>query len=239
VEREPVQPDRVEGDPVDGEPGEVVPVEGDAVEDFAVAVVPALWHPLRLRVDDDLRRSRLTVLLRLVLVLPQLVWAVIWANAMLGLVPFLWLATLFSGRLEEDAHRFVARWVRYNVHLNAYLYLIANPYPRFFGRPHEYPLDLEVADAGPQSRWSVGLRLLLAIPALIFASVVASILFAVAFLGWFAALALGRMPRGMRDLGAYCLRYQAQTYGYLFLLTPRYPTIGGGATGIEPPATRY
>ena len=32
------------------------------------------------------------------------------------------------------------------------------------------------------------------------------------------------MSQGMRDLQAYCLRYQAQTYGYLLLLTQRYPS---------------
>ena len=44
-------------------------------------------------------------------------------------------------------------------------------------------------------------------------------------IGWFAALAIGRMPRGMRDLMAYCLRYQAQTSAYLVLLTSRYPSL--------------
>ena len=31
----------------------------------------------------------------------------------------------------------------------------------------------------------------------------------------------------MRDLGVYCLRYQQQTYGYLMLLTDRYPSLSG------------
>jgi hypothetical protein len=47
----------------------------------------------------------------------------------------------------------------------------------------------------------------------------------VAFLGAFYALGTGRSPRGFRDLSAYCLRYQAQTYAYLLLLTDRYPTL--------------
>ena len=53
------------------------------------------------------------------------------------------------------------------------------------------------------------------------------LLFVVAFLGWFAALATGRMPHGFRNAGAYVLRYSAQTaaYGYL-LLTDRYPFSG-------------
>ena len=37
------------------------------------------------------------------------------------------------------------------------------------------------------------------------------------------------MPRGLRNLGAYELRYQAQTYGYVYLLTERYPYSGPAA----------
>ena len=50
-------------------------------------------------------------------------------------------------------------------------------------------------------------------------------LYIVSFLGAFYAAATARYPRGFRDLSAYCLRFQAQTYGYLFLLTDRYPTL--------------
>jgi len=48
-------------------------------------------------------------------------------------------------------------------------------------------------------------------------------------IAWFIALALGRVPKGMRDLMAYCLRYNAQTYAYLLLLTDRYPTLASGS----------
>jgi hypothetical protein len=40
------------------------------------------------------------------------------------------------------------------------------------------------------------------------------------------ALFLGRMPDGLRNLGAYALRYSAQTDAYLYLLTERYPDAG-------------
>ena len=38
-------------------------------------------HPVRLVVSDDLGRSRLTVVFRLLLAIPHLVWFVIWAIA--------------------------------------------------------------------------------------------------------------------------------------------------------------
>jgi len=39
-------------------------------------------------------------------------------------------------------------------------------------------------------------------------------------------------PRGLRDLGAASLRYEAQTAGYLLLLTARYPD---ASPRLEPP----
>ena len=38
------------------------------------------------------------------------------------------------------------------------------------------------------------------IPAYVFMTVLTVVLYVVGFLGWFVALALGRMPQGMRDL---------------------------------------
>jgi hypothetical protein len=49
------------------------------------------------------------------------------------------------------------------------------------------------------------------------------VLLVVGVMGWVAALTTGRMPPGLRDLGAAALRYQAQVFAYFFLLTSRYP----------------
>ena len=70
---------------------------------------------------------------------------------------------------------------------------------------------------------------MLVIPAYVFSGVLNVVAQAIAVIGWFICLALGRMPKGMRDLSAYCLRYQAQTFAYLFLLTSRYPTLASGS----------
>jgi len=36
------------------------------------------------------------------------------------------------------------------------------------------------------------------------------------------------MNQGMRDLSAWMLQYEFQTYAYLMLLTGRYPSLAGG-----------
>jgi hypothetical protein len=187
---------------------------------------PAQQHPIRLVVTDDLDRSRLTVFFRLLLVIPHLILLVLWSIVVYLAVLIAWFATLFMGRCPDALHNFIARFLRYLTHVNAYLYLVADPYPKFSGLPG-YPIDLEIDPPERQNRLVTFFRVILAIPAWIVAGVLVQVLQIVAVLGWFVCLALGRMPQGMRDLSAYCLRYSMQTYGYTFLLTSRYPSFAG------------
>jgi hypothetical protein len=190
------------------------------------ATQPTPAKPIRIRVEDDRRRSRLTVFFRFLLFLPHLVWLLLWGIAALLAIVGGWFATLVLGRLPDPLHRFLAAYVRYQTHVSAFLFLVANPFPGFAGTAGTYPVDVEIDPPERQSRWKTLLRLLLAIPALIVSGGLDAALFVAAFLGWFVALALGRMPESLRNLGAYALRYSAQTYGYLFLLTDSYPFSG-------------
>jgi hypothetical protein len=186
-------------------------------------------HPIRLHVNDDLQRSRLTVFFRLLLAIPHLIVLALWSIAAYIVAIISWFAALFAGRLPDGLHEFQGRFLRYCTHVYAYTFLLADPWPAF-GGGEGYPVDLEVAGPQDQGRLGVFFRLILAIPALILQYVLVYLLELLAFLGWFACLALGRMPEGMRNLGAYCLRYQQQTLGYIFLLTDRYPSLSTGTS---------
>ncbi|MBA3365322.1 MAG: DUF4389 domain-containing protein [Actinobacteria bacterium] len=189
-------------------------------------------HPIRLRSSDDLKRSRLTVFFRLLLAIPHLIVLTLFAVLALLAGVANWFATLFMGRSPDGLHDLLARFMRYLTHFSAYFYLLADPFPPF-GGGSPYRVDLEVETPERQNRWTVAFRMILAIPASILASVLGYVAQALAFLGWFAALALGRMPEGMQNLGLYCLRYQMQTYGYVFLLTQRYPSLSSDP-GAQP-----
>ena len=180
-------------------------------------------HPIHLVVTDDLERSRLTVLFRLLLAIPHFVWLALWGIVVFFAVIVAWLVTLVAGRLPDGLHSFLAAYDRYQTHVNAYFFIAANPFPSFSGAPG-YPIDVDIAPAGPQSRLTVFFRLLLAIPAFIVLYVLQLVGQVVGILAWFYALFTGRLNGGMRDLLAYWLRYQAQTYGYVMLLTGRYPS---------------
>lgn len=172
---------------------------------------------------DDGRRSRLTVFFRLLLVLPHVFWLSLWSVAVIVAALAAWVAGLVLGRVPQGLHRFLASFVRYSAHVSAYTYLVGNPFPGFTGTAGTYPVDVEIAEPEPQRRLGIFLRGLLALPALLIATVLSYALGAVGLLGWFAALVTGRMPAGLRDLGAYVVRYTAQMYGYAALVTSTYP----------------
>lgn len=187
-------------------------------------------HSIRLAVDDDLKRSRLTVFFRLLLAIPHLVWQYVWLSATAFCVIVNWFVVLIKGRSPEDLHLFLARALRYRTHWMSYIFLVSNPYPTFFGRQRAHPVDLEIDGPDRQPRLVTLFRLVLAIPAFVVAYVLVFVMFFVALIGWFVALAIGRMPKGMRDLSAYCLRYEAQLAAYLMVLTSRYPSFSGSPT---------
>jgi hypothetical protein len=199
----------------------------DSDPQTALANLPSrAGDPIQLDVGDDLQRSRLTVFFRLLLVIPHLIWLTLWAIAAYLAAIANWFVTLVNGVSPDGLHRFLAAYMRYQNHVYAYLFLIADPFPGFTGQAGSYPVDPVVEGPRPQNRWKVFFRLFLALPALALDSAYGGLLFVVALLGWFASLANARMPLGMRNAGALALRYAAQTNGYLLLLTDAYPYSG-------------
>jgi hypothetical protein len=204
-------------------------------------------HPVELVVDDDLRRNRLTVFLRLILAIPHFIWVFLWTIGVLFAAIANWLATLVAGRPPAGLHAFLSAYVRYLTHLNAYVWLVANPYPGFLGEEGEYPVDVRLPGPVLQPRWKTALRILLAIPSFALASTLGgggniriytgggrgrygggvggggALALGTSILGWFASLVTGRMPKGLRDAGAYSVGYTAQVLAYLLLVTDRYP----------------
>jgi hypothetical protein len=192
----------------------------------AIGPLPVREDPVRLESSDDLRRSRLTVFFRLLLAIPHLLWLTLWGILALLAAIGSWFATLFTGTSPAGLHRFLAAYMRYQLHVFAYLYLVGNPFPGFTGERGSYPIELRIAERTRQNRWTVGFRIVLALPALLIASAYGTLAFSAAFLGWFASLFTGTMPLGLRNAGALALRYGSQTYGYLFMVSGAYPYSG-------------
>jgi hypothetical protein len=203
-------------------------------------------HPVKLVIEDDLQRPRLTVFFRLILAIPHFIWVFLWSIATIVAAIVTWVATLVVGQPPDGLHRFMCSYVRYLTHVNAYVGLIGNPYPGFVGEEGEYPIEVTLPGPAPQPRWKTFFRIFLAVPALLFSSALGgggSIRFSTgrrsttsyggggggalggvcAVLGWFASMVRGEMPKGLRDAGAYSIGYTAQMMAYLLFVTDRYP----------------
>ena len=197
--------------------------------DPAVAPVkPVPPNPLRLRLTDSLARNRLTVFFRLILAFPHFVWATLWGVLVVVAAIVAWLVALIIGRVPVPLHNFISAYVRYSSHLFAFVYLAGGPFPGFVGTPGSYPVDIEIDGPRTQSRWKTLFRFFLAIPALLVSSGLGTAMLFAAIAGWWVGLFTGRMPQGLRNLNAYSVRYSAQTYAYLMLVTDVYPYSGPG-----------
>ena len=208
-------------------------------------------HPIRLVITDDLHRSRLTVFFRLLLSIPHLLWLGLWSVVAFVIAVINWFATLIKGQSPQGLHDFLAGYLRYATHVEAYLLLAGNPFPPFFvgSTTGPYPIDLEVDPPVRQNRWKTFFRGFLALPAVLMALVFlggpiawasfdgGGIAGMAAFLLWFSILVRGGAVRGLRDITAWSIGYGAHAGAYLFLLTDRYPFTGPKEhlAGLEQP----
>ncbi|MGK4579987.1 DUF4389 domain-containing protein [Kitasatospora sp. HPMI-4] len=183
---------------------------------------PVEWLPA-LDIPEPGRQRRLTVLLRLLLLIPQYIVVFLLAIAALVMVVLGWFAALALGRLPGPVHRFLAGYLGYSTRVDASTMLLVDRYPPFtLDAPPDYPVQLGLR-AGPLNRLAVFFRLLLVIPAAVVASLVTSGWYILAFFFWLLVLVLGRMPRPLFEATAATLRFGMRLRAYLLLLTSAYP----------------
>ncbi len=190
-------------------------------------------HPIALSAAEEERRSRLTVFFRLPLAIPHLVWLTLWGVVARSRAIVAWFAALFTGRIPNALHRFLSAYVLYSVHVSAFLWLIANPFPRASWRARQLSDRPRISERERQNRWITGFRLFLSLPAMVISSALGGALFAAGFLGLVRGAVHGRMPRGLARMGSYAVRYSGQAYGYALLLTDRYPYSGPVASDFD------
>jgi hypothetical protein len=179
------------------------------------------------------RQRRLTVLLRLLLLIPQFI-----VMAVLGVITFFaaivaWFAALALGRLPGWAESYLSGYVVYSTRVYASLYLLVDSYPPFSFAAPGSPVQVELRP-GRLNRLAVLFRIILAIPAGIIAAVLAAGWEAVSFFCWLVVLILGRTPTPLFEATAAILRYSMRLQAYFLMLTPAYPKrLFGDGTPVE------
>ncbi|MEV7597222.1 DUF4389 domain-containing protein [Kitasatospora sp. NPDC089797] len=180
------------------------------------------------------RQDRWTVLLRLLLLIPQFV--VVWV---LSVVAFFvtvigWFGALILGRLPGFAAAYLTSYVPYEVRVNAYLMLTTDHYPPFRFRAPQHPVQVGLRP-GELNRLAVLFRIILVIPASIVQGLLHAGWWMVSFIIWLVVLVLGRMPQPLYEATTAILRYQLRYTAYLLMLTSAYPKrLFGEEPGSEP-----
>ncbi len=169
------------------------------------------------------RQSRLTVLVRMFMVIPQFV-----VLGLLGVAAYVvaiigWFGALVTGRLPAFAADFLTGYLRWMTRVDAYALLLTGVYPPFSLDDADYPVRVAAAP-GPLNRLAVLFRFFLLIPCWIVATIVAYGGFTiVAFVSWLIVLITGRMPESLHQALAATLRYQVRTFAFAVMLTSEYP----------------
>ena len=178
-------------------------------------------------------QRRLTVVFRLILLIPQAI-----VLAFVGIAAFVvlvigWFGALFTGRLPESCASFLSGFLRWEARVDAYLYLLTDDYPPFsLESSASYPVDVRV-QTGPLNRWAVFFRYFLAIPAGIAATVLIAGLGLFSIVMWVVVLVRGMLPDWMFEAAAAAIRYRVRFQGYFYLLTTFQPSgvMGDGGPG--------
>ncbi len=184
-------------------------------------------------------QGRLTILLRVVMAIPLLIWSTMLSVAALVAVVLSWFAALVTGRVPAGLQEFNTSVLRYVTEVQAYASVLVARWPGFSLSPGPTPqVSLRITPF-PLNRAAVLFRYFLMLPAsvVLFAVDFASYLLSVAV--WISALILRRPARPLYQARLLCLRYSTRFVAYAFMLTPSQPFAGlfGDKASPESPTT--
>ena len=203
---------------------------------------PGASAPIEVAFGTPRNQNRVTVLFRLILVIPQLIVVALVGLAAGVVLVISWFAALFTGTVPEGCAEFLSGFLRWLARVDAYLFLLTDEYPPFsLNSSPDYPVDVRV-ETGPHNRWAVLFRYFLAFPASVAATVLLFGLAVFSIVMWVVVLVRGALPDWMFEAAAAAIRYYVRFEGYFILLTTFQPSgvMGdGGPTLSGPPWAPY
>lgn len=184
-------------------------------------------YPVGLEVDPPAPQNRISVLLRIILVIPHLIIISILGIALAVIYLISWIAILITGSYPGGMLRFFHSVMHWMYRVNGYMYLLTDKYPPFSLGPDElYPIRLRIEERIENRNrlttfWPI--RYILAIPHLIVITILNYAVAVVVFIAWIIALFTGSVPNGMHNFLAGFVRWQARANAYIYILLDEYP----------------
>jgi len=170
--------------------------------------------------------SRVSVFFRVFLaIIPQIISMFIGIAVYFAVIGA-WFSALFTGKVPDGIHRFVAQWVDYQAKISAYSNLVTARHPGYSLTPRaDSELTTSVAN-GPMSRPAVFFRVILVFPAALLNVFGIFGMQLMVIVMWFSALFTTKAPRSLHQATAAMIRYQTRYAAYYFLLSPEQPWHG-------------
>lgn len=182
-------------------------------------------YPVTYSVDPPAPQSRLTTLLRIILVIPHLIVLYLLGIAQ-GIVTLIaWFAILITGSYPAGMLRFSIGAMQWSARATGYVYLLTGKYPPFaLGNGDAYPVRLHVVEmSSGRNRLTTFFRLLMVIPHIIVLYFLGIALSVVWLISWIVALFTGAVPAGLHNFIAGVVRWQTRANAYTLLLVDEYP----------------
>ena len=187
-----------------------------------MSAAPVTEYPARLDVEYSEGRDRVTVLFRLLLVIPVAIIMSLVTSALRTLGFAIALMLLFRGRYPRPWFDWYLYASQFTNRVSAYVLLLTDEYPSTID-PQRVTTEADL-DEAQLSRWLPLVKWLLAIPHYIVLALLLMVASVVLVLAWFIILITGRMPRGMFDFLVGIMRWTWRVTAYVALLnTDRYP----------------
>lgn len=188
-----------------------------------------MTYPVSVDVHTPEKLDRWRPIGQWVLALPHLLIAAALEYVAGALALISWFAILFTGRLPKGLADFQVMILRYTTRVELYASFLYDDYPPFDftlsdrdpgGSPVRFDVVPELEN---RNRLTVALRLLWAIPALVYALVIAIVGVVCWIAAFFAIIVTGRWPEVLRSWAMKLTRISARLDGYMMLLTDEYP----------------
>ena len=168
-------------------------------------------------------RNRLTCAIRIIWVIPQFLVLILVNIAAFFAIIGAWFVALFTGEVPAGLREFLVGVLRWNIRVEGYFYFLTDAYPPYtIEEDASYPIRLGIPPATELNRLAVLLRIFIAIPGWIFASVLGGGLWIVSIGSWFMVLVTGELPPALFEATRAVLRYQQRFYGYFAMVTSEY-----------------
>jgi Domain of unknown function (DUF4389) len=187
----------------------------------AEAAIPQSGYSVDVDVSRPPKTSRLLLLFRWLLLIPQYVFALVIFIIAAVLVLINYIVVLITGRCAFFG--FLSGTVRYSTRLTAYSYFMTDKYPPFsLGEEPDYPVQIRIDHPHKVHRWRV-FSYILALPHILILYGLLILWSVTTLIAFVAGLITGRYLPGLFGIAAMTLRYQTRVNAYLYLITEGYP----------------